>query len=47
VDRAGKGSHRNLIHEQGIRITLSGKLGSDAKRYQEKAVEEAIRRVKK
>lgn len=46
VDRGGKGSHRNLIHDQGIRITISGKLGSDAKRYQERAVEEAIRRVK-
>lgn len=46
VDRGGKGSHRNLIHEQGIRITISGRLGSDAKRYQERAVEEAIRRVR-
>ncbi|RKX33576.1 MAG: hypothetical protein DRP71_10000 [Verrucomicrobia bacterium] len=46
VDRGGKGSHRNLVHEQGIRITISGKLAGDAKRYQERAVEEAIRRVR-
>ncbi|MCG8525202.1 MAG: type II toxin-antitoxin system HicA family toxin [Opitutales bacterium] len=47
VDRRGKGSHRNLIHQKGIRITISGKLGDDAKRYQERAVEEAIERIKK
>ena len=46
VDRGGKGSHRSLVHEQGIRITISGKLGGDAKRYQERAVEDAVRRVK-
>lgn len=46
VNRGGKGSHRNLVHEQGIRITVSGKPGSDAKRYQERAVEEAVRRVR-
>ena len=46
VDRGGKDSHRNLVHEKGIRITISGKLGGDAKRYQEQAVEDAIRKVK-
>ena len=46
VDRGGKGSHRNIVHEQGIRITLSGRLGGDPKRYQERAVKEAIRRVR-
>ena len=46
LDRGGKGSHRNLIHEKGIRITLSGKAGDDAKRYQEREVESVIRRVK-
>ena len=46
VDRGGKGSHRNLVHEQGIRITISGKLGNDAKRYQERAVEVAVRKVR-
>ena len=46
VDRGGKGSLRNFIHDQGIRITISGQPGSDAKRYQERAVDEAIRKVK-
>lgn len=44
-DRGGKGSHRNFVHEKGIRITISGKTGDDAKRYQERNVEEAIRKV--
>ena len=36
---------QTLIHEKGIRITLSGKAGDDAKRYQEREVELVIRRV--
>ena len=46
MDRGGKGSHRNLVHKKGLRITISGKLGSDAKRYQERQVEEMTRRLK-
>jgi len=46
-DRGGKGSHRNLVHKKGIRITISGNPGSDAKEYQERAVREAIERAKK
>lgn len=43
VDRGGKGSHRNFVHPNVSRpITLSGKEGDDAKRYQEKAVRLAI-----
>lgn len=35
VDRGGKGSHRNFVHPNVARpITLSGKLGDDAKQYQ-------------
>ncbi|MEL6262947.1 MAG: type II toxin-antitoxin system HicA family toxin [Cyanobacteria bacterium J06626_6] len=43
----GKGSHTNWIHPlyKG-KITVSGKDGSDAKRYQEKEVLEAIKQVK-
>ena len=41
----GKGSHRKYIHPSGVRMTLSGNTGSDAKRYQEKAVREAIKQV--
>jgi predicted RNA binding protein YcfA (HicA-like mRNA interferase family) len=38
VDRGGKGSHRNFLHPLGVRITLSGRPGDDAKRYQEQEV---------
>jgi len=38
VGRGGKGSHRNYEHPKGIRVTVSGKLGDDAKPYQEKEV---------
>jgi len=45
VDRGGKGSHRNLTHPSGVKITISGNIGHDAKKYQERAVEKAIREV--
>ena len=38
VFRGGKGSHRNYEHSKGIRVTISGNLGDDAKPYQEKEV---------
>ncbi len=47
INRGGKGSHRNFIHLKGIAITISGKLGDDAKQYQEKEVQLKIRRAKK
>ena len=48
VDRGGKGSHRNfLFHPAGVRITLSGSTGADAKNYQEKAVKAALEQVSK
>jgi predicted RNA binding protein YcfA (HicA-like mRNA interferase family) len=41
--RGGKGSHRTYVHSRVSRpITLSGKLGADAKHYQERAVQRAI-----
>ncbi|KPK30291.1 MAG: hypothetical protein AMK69_03780 [Nitrospira bacterium SG8_3] len=43
--RGGKGSHRNYKHHLGINITISGKLGSDAKPYQERDVKKAIERA--
>ena len=46
-DRGGKGSHRNFSHACGARITLSGSPSHDAKRYQERDVESALREVKK
>ena len=48
VDRGGKGSHRNYVHPKIARpITISGKAGEDAKRYQVRAVELAIEESKK
>ena len=47
TNRGGKGSHRNFIHPSGVKITISGKLGSDALRYQEREVNLKITEVKK
>ena len=47
INRGDKGSHRNFIHPKGIAITVSGKLGDDAKHYQEKELESKIKRSKK
>jgi len=46
-DRGGKGSHRNFKHSFGSRITVSGKPGQDAKKYQERELEQALREAKK
>ena len=46
VWRSGKGSHRNYEHPSGVKIVMSGQLGADAKRYQEREVGEAIARSK-
>ena len=42
INRGGKGDHRNFIHPKGIVLTLSGKLGDDAKPYQELLVTQKI-----
>ena len=47
VQRSGKGSHRNLLHPSGVRITMSGKDGDDAKPYQEKEHARALNEVRK
>ena len=44
-DRGGKGSHRNLKHPSGLRVTISGKPGDDARPYQEKAVARLLKEV--
>ncbi len=42
-NRGGKGSHRNFVHPKVAKpVTLSGKTGDDAKKYQERAVKKAI-----
>jgi predicted RNA binding protein YcfA (HicA-like mRNA interferase family) len=45
VNRGGKKSHRNFRHPSGHRVTISGKLGDDAKPYQEREVKRAIEEV--
>ena len=47
VNRGGKGSHKNFKHASGMRITIGGKPGDDAKRYQERAVEAVIKEANK
>jgi predicted RNA binding protein YcfA (HicA-like mRNA interferase family) len=43
VDRGGKGSHRDFTHAKLSRpVTISGKLGDDAKPYQVEAVTKAV-----
>jgi len=42
VNRGGRGSHRNFIHPSGLRVTLSGQAGADARHYQEKEVRQKI-----
>jgi predicted RNA binding protein YcfA (HicA-like mRNA interferase family) len=45
LDRGGKGSHRNFTHAKGLRVTISGQLGDDAKPYQERDVRRALAAV--
>ena len=47
IDRGGKGNHRNFIHPKGVVITISGKLGDDAKHYQEREVTKKIKESQK
>jgi len=45
-NRGGKGRHRNFLHPSGAKVTISGKLGDDALKYQEKEVKSKIEEVK-
>jgi len=45
VNRGGKGSHRNFLHPSGVRITLSGAPGEDAKHYQERDLKRVIQKI--
>lgn len=48
VNRGGKGSHRNFVHPfRKKAVTISGKLGDDARPYQMKAVRLALLEVRK
>ncbi len=46
-NRGGLGSHRNFLHPSGAKVTLSGKPGNDALKYQEREVKSKIEEVKK
>jgi len=46
VKRGGQGSHRNFTHPKGLRLTISGGAGDDAKHYQERDVRRALATVK-
>jgi predicted RNA binding protein YcfA (HicA-like mRNA interferase family) len=47
-NRGGKGSHRNFVHPDLSKpITISGKMGDDAKKYQIRAVWEALVELQK
>jgi predicted RNA binding protein YcfA (HicA-like mRNA interferase family) len=48
VNRGRKGSHRNFVHPRAQKpITISGKLGDNAKHYQVRAVRLALEELKK
>jgi predicted RNA binding protein YcfA (HicA-like mRNA interferase family) len=48
VNKNGKGSHRNFTHKNcPFNVVISGKTGSDALHYQEKAVTHALREIRK
>jgi predicted RNA binding protein YcfA (HicA-like mRNA interferase family) len=38
VNRGGRGGHRNFIHPKGVRATVGGRPGDDARPYQERLV---------
>ena len=47
-NRGGKGSHRNFVHpEISNPITISGRLGDDAKNYQVRAVRKILEELEK
>ena len=44
TNRGGKGSHRNVVHPRVKRtVVIAGREGADAKDYQERAVQRAIK----
>ena len=45
-NRGGKGSHRNFTHPKGVRVTVSGHAGDEAKPYQERDVRRALEAAK-
>ena len=47
-NRGGKGSHSNFTHPNVTNpVTISGKLGDDAKKYQQRIVKQAVEESQK
>ena len=47
-NRGGKGSHRNFTHPNVTNpVTILGKLGDDAKKYQQRIVKQAVEESQK
>lgn len=47
-NRGGRGSHRNYVHPSlSKQVTISGKLGDDARPYQIRVVRKALSEVTK
>jgi predicted RNA binding protein YcfA (HicA-like mRNA interferase family) len=46
VNRGGKGTHRNFTHPKGVRVTVSGAPGDDARHYQERDLRRALHTVR-
>jgi len=44
-NRGGEGSPRNFRHPKGVNITVSGRIGDDAKHYQIRDVKRAVEMV--
>ena len=45
-NRGGKGSHRNYVHPSGVKITIGGNDGDDAKKYQVQDTGRALKRCR-
>jgi predicted RNA binding protein YcfA (HicA-like mRNA interferase family) len=46
VNRGGKGTHRNFTHPKGVRVTVSGAPGDDARHYQDRDLRRALHTVR-
>ena len=48
VNRGGRGSHRDFVHPRVSRpVTISGRLGDDARQYQIRAVRLALEELQR
>lgn len=48
IDKGGKGSHKKFFHPNvALPVVISGKPGADARKYQERAVAQALQEAKR